>query len=508
MALRLAGRFTGGWRRFQALLWTAAGASLLLYLTTLAVLIIYRHPRRIDFTREQENSLSAETLSRLQLLKEDVRVIFPLFIQKDNPLHEIQARILLRARALLKEYMVRQPRIQLEAELDLRREADAESWRSICDRYNLSSNLANRFIFVAGEPAQGQLRQSVSADDLAIYDKPLSTHDPAPAQIHKFRAEGAFTTALSRIIWRERKRVYAVEDQGEPGLLDQAGLGLSSFRKELEVNGFDPLPLRLHEEPRVPGNCDLLLVLAPQSGLSIEDRGKINDYLLAGGRLLVAFGPNETGLEALLDSWNVRAQTGRVLQKRTVGPRSVWDPNFLARDFNVSHPISDQFRPGAFGVLFTGARALELRVTDDLHGEFLLRTPESPPSFLDRDRNGRLDPGEKAGQIVVAGAVWRPRPARPPPDYHHLETRIVALGDVTPLTNQRFRDFSHRDFLLNSVSWLLGREEQVVAGSSAWTQRRLRWDPEIERFLFWVPICLFPGIVVSLGGFIYFLRRS
>src|SRR5206468_57094 len=101
--------------------------------------------------------------------------------------------------------------------------------------------------------------------------------------------------------------------------------------RELEASGYEVNALRLHSEPRVPANCDLLLIASPESVFELEDRVKVNDYLLQGGRLLVALSQADTGLETLLDGYDVRVLPGRVLERQVRGPRADWSPTFLAR---------------------------------------------------------------------------------------------------------------------------------------------------------------------------------
>ncbi|MGH9362238.1 MAG: hypothetical protein ACRD2T_09995, partial [Thermoanaerobaculia bacterium] len=228
-------------RRALGLLWTALGGFLLAYLFLVVLLIIYRHPVRLDFTQTEENTLSAETRNRLGLLIERVRVVFPFVLQEENPLHEIQGHILHRARKLLDEYLALQPRLSIEAELNLGLYAHAERWKLICERYRLSPGQFNCFIFLAGEGEEA-LRQVVTPDDLAAYDRPKGRHDPAPPQVREFRAEKAFTAALTRLIQREKRRIYALEDHREAQAADAGPQGLGSLKRELETLGSEVLP--------------------------------------------------------------------------------------------------------------------------------------------------------------------------------------------------------------------------------------------------------------------------
>ena len=190
------------------------GYFLLAWVLMVVVLIIYRHPHRVDFTRERLHTLSPETLDRLERLgrlPEEVRVIYPTFFQRQNPLHGIQAQVLRRARFLLTEYMVAQPRLRMEAEINLDSPTDSERWVALCEKYKLLPTQVNRFIFILGD---GELRYSITPDNLALYDRPKGPHDPTPPQILEFRGQAAFTGQASG-------SQCGIENQGRRGFTIQ-----------------------------------------------------------------------------------------------------------------------------------------------------------------------------------------------------------------------------------------------------------------------------------------------
>ena len=45
-------------------------------------------------------------------------------------------------------------------------------------------------------------------------------------------------------------------------------------------------------------------------------------------------------------------------------------------------------------------------------------------------------------------------------------------------------------------------------GAQEWATRTLKMGGPIRQFLIWVPIFVFPGICLVMGGFIYFVRRT
>ena len=82
------------------------------------------------------------------------------------------------------------------------------------------------------------------------------------------------------------------------------------------------------------------------------------------------------------------------------------------------------------------------------------------------------------------------------------------VGASNSLTDGLFPQGSHRDFFLNAVAWLTGREERTSLGGQEWTRRTLDMSEDFRRYLRWVPTLVFPGIFLFFGAFVYYLRRA
>ena len=435
-------------------------------------------------------------------------MVYPFFFQSDSPLDHIRHLVLSRAETLLAEYSARQPLIKMEARLDLRDPYQVKAWEDICRANELGKTSFNCFHLLSGD---GKLRIVLTPEDLAIFDHPRDPHEKA--QVHEFRAQAAFTEAVARFTSRAPKKVYVLVDHREAVPGDTGPEGLSVLAEKLGAFGFQLSPLSFRGEGAVPSDCDALLVVTPESRFDPDDRRRIRDYLVGGGRLFAALGAAETGLEEVLGDWGFRLPTGKVYQRWVLGPREAWIPRIEAagpRSFNPTHPVTEAFgrKEVNASVELLDPRAIGFRDANGLHGEYLLRTTESQPAFVDSNRNQRQDEDEPIGQVTVAGAVWRPWPSRPPPDYRHVDTRIVLLGDGTPLKNQALLQRNHRDFVLAALNWLTGREERVVPDTTAWKERTLSLSPAIARVLFWAPVFLFPAMAISFGCLVYFLRRA
>ena len=165
----------GRGRRWLRRLNIAACVVLTLYILVPLNVIVYRHPLRLDLTQERLYSLSSATLSRLELVSEEIRVVFPFFVERENLVQVAHYRVLERARTLLDQYAIAQPLIKVVAEVSVYSEPDR--WKQVSDDFDLSPIQWNRLIFFSGEG--NNFRQTLTPQDLASFT-PVATAGPRP----------------------------------------------------------------------------------------------------------------------------------------------------------------------------------------------------------------------------------------------------------------------------------------------------------------------------------------
>jgi hypothetical protein len=499
-----------GSKRLWARVRFVVGTFLCFYILVVVNIITFRHPVRFDFTAERVHSLSQATLDKLELVQQEILVVYPQFVQPGNNVNVAELRVLDRTRLLLSEYMARQPLIKMAAEVDVF--GDPERWVQILDEFDLEKSQVNRFIFFTGKDQS--FSQTVTPRDLARFGTPADPVMDIP-EIKGYRGERAITDAITRLIGQERRNVYLVQDKGGPTLVPQASQaqgpgGLNALVHELATEGMDVRPLSLGLVKQIPDDCALLVIAGSFQPYSPDEIRVVDRYLHGGGRLLVTLGPRRTGIEDLLEDWRVKVLDDKVQGQISFPGRKIATFDVPARAFNKLHPITKVFvnvprfeftldrprplEPGRMGKGLETTGILEVRSADK---ESYYLVPD--------DRTKALPP---PGNFTVGMVVTQEVPARPPPGFQRLDTRILVIAATSFLTDQSFRRASHRDLLMNGVAWLLGEEEKATVSGSEWATRTLPTDPAISSFLFWVPIFLLPGLFLAVGAFLSFLRRT
>jgi hypothetical protein len=491
-----------------------AAILLTLYLLLLVNVILYRHPQRYDLTQERLHSLSSDSLVKLDLVREQIRVVFPHFVNPDDPEQVARYRVLQRARKLLNEYMTEQPLIEVVAEVNVFSEPDR--WKQVASEFQLLPSQWNRLIFCAGKG--NSFRQTVTSDDLADF-APSSGGFAAPPEVKAFRGEEAITGAIMRLIHRERKKVYFTQDKGELALAPKKNQppALAAVRHDLEGSGFEAADLSLGRVDEIPEDCALLVVAGPEEQYTKSELDTIERYLLRDGRLFVSLGRRRTGLEGLLERWGVEVGAGTISMRRvSMGTRvdTYW---VMLSTMSPTHPITRPFRNAPrFEVRLFSPRPLKQKGTERrLETEVLLATGGSGDEVKYMIHDGDVDRMDQKGGVAVATASWQRPVERPPPGWSQRKTRLVVVSASSFLRDPQegavvrggFLSASHRNLFMNCVQWLVGEERRTSEGRER-VDRTIKMSPAIRRFLFLSSVIIFPGVFFCLGLFLYFVRRA
>ena len=126
-----------------------------------------------------------------------------------------------------------------------------------------------------------------------------------------FDGEGAITSAIDYVVSEELPQLYVLEGHGEAELP-------ATFSEQLEKENMETQTLSLLTVDEIPEDADCLLIYAPSSDISEEERDMLADYVAGGGKLLVMAGPVDgaslDNLYSLLGGYGVEANEGVVVE--------------------------------------------------------------------------------------------------------------------------------------------------------------------------------------------------
>ncbi len=248
----------------------------------------------------------------------------------------------------------------------------------------------------------------------------------------------------------QRSCVYWTSGHGEAAFDDYSSEGLSDIARDLSLNGYDNKKINLADPTSSIGaDCALIIVAGPRTDFSIKELERLSAYLDGlsqkneGGRLLVLSGSSELrGIANLLSEWGIRLGAGEIGESGTISGTDV-----IVSEFLDSHSIT---RPFAGQQVVLEKPLTFARTSSAIEGE----------SAVDRKRYSEL---LTAGGRCVAAAVERGSMSS---DLAIRPTRVMAVGDIGFVMNGKLRSYANanRDFFLNSVKFLSGRDAMTSPG--------------------------------------------
>ena len=469
--------------------------------------------QRFDLTAADKNTLATATEGLLERMEDDV-LVEVLFRLEPGERARLDFEVMQRTQKLL-GLMKAESGGKVDVQtIDL---SDSDAWKE--RQMQLRIQGFENGLIVSNGPRRSFLRMS---GDLAQFQEGREAQNGyIPPVIVAFTAEEALVEAILDVTRGESLRAYFTIGSGEPDLentTDPFGVGL--FAEQLTNDGFEIEAWAADETGAVPEDCDVLVVLGPESAWSEARYEAVLDYLEAGGRLVVAGASKadllrKSDVPDLLDRFDLEMSEGRVMnfvmnpagqpldglpQCELIGV----GPQHLS-----THPIVAPFR--AAGRAFVMPTTHRVRVRAQPPSGVAQHLMKSPPSSwldtvpIDRTFDRRT---ESQDSIPLAAAVRRPPIVEADTNASGLEAideiRIVAFGSVRAFHNEALRNAS---ILPAAFNWVADREHRIIVPPRDPDLRYLpRDDPEayvrVARFTQWI----LPGCVAVLGLLVWVVR--
>ena len=389
-------------------------SGIFLAILVLVFLIVARHNRRFDFTRDRVHSVSKETLEVLGRMSAGEIVLHAFFAEEDPARRNLSI--------LLKEIATHHPRFHYEF-------YDPDRSPSEARKYRIDS-----------------------------YQTILIEYRKHEERIQNFTEE-ALTNALLRLAHPQRQTLCFTTGHGELALSDTERTGLSDWKQVLNNYQYETREIQLLAGG-IPPDCDSVIVAGPHYELLPKELELLQKYPEGGKGLFLLIDPMDPGTGG---SFNELVKPFGL----TLGENVVVDK--ISRAFGgdylvplitqyAEHPITQKFRVATFLPIARTVRKLSdiplgLKVTE------LAKT--SPGSWAETDlqrlENGEaeLDPEKDlVGPVSVAVASELQEALK--------GARVVVVGDSDFVTNAHLKVSGNKDFSLNILQWLV-KDDRWIA---------------------------------------------
>ncbi len=469
-----------------------------LLLQSLLILLLFfglnylgmKYFERDDLTQGRIYSLSAETTSYLNMLKEPVKVVVTLIDEEGDANME---RMYREVRSVLREFAYA-TRDNASASIDVeflnvyqqRRRAEL-----------LGVEEPNAILFMAGER-----RKAVFPNDL------YKTQDRKPSS---FQGEKAFIAAILDVSSNQRPILYFLTGHGEMRLTDVSPLrGMSQLEMALRVRNYEMRELELATARQVPEDAAMVFLISPQAALLPVEQQALRKYLSAGaGRVLAIVDPGKShGLDDLFFEWGILTDDVLVIEA---------DPNYRIEGGDLlvrrlaEHPSTQVLVDNQIPLLSGPARSVRADpgrpLDESLTVTELMATSDASwgeRNYFDRE-NISFDPNlDLRGPIKLGAVAERRVDSRL--GISLPGGRLIVLGTSDLLSNNRIGSFGNLTLFLNTLTWALDRDDLLNIPTRHTEKLQLMISQQQLTYTR-LGIQFIPPLIVALLGAIVLLRR-
>lgn len=339
----------------------------------------------------------------------------------------------------------------------------------------------------------GDRNRFIGYDDIYVQEADIYSYSYNTS----FDGEGAITSAIDYVVSEELPQVYILEGHGEAELP-------ASFREQIEKENMETNTLSLLTVDAVPEDADCVMIYAPQSDISQEEKDLLADYAANGGRLFVAAGPVEDSvlenLYSLLADYGVEVNEGIVVE----GDRehySFQGPVALLPDMNsdaITNPLIDEnyypIMPVSLGLTVTG---------NDLGGTVTELLTTSGQSYSKLAGYGMADYEKEDGDIDGPFALA-------------VSIDTAGGGQIVWFTSSYFLEDMYNatssganaNLGMNALSSLVGETEAMAIRSKSLNYNYLTISESAASVLKVMMIGIFPLAYMGIGIFVVLRRRG
>ena len=419
-------------RTFRAGGYSLAAAAVVIAIAVAVNLVVGALPAdwtKTDLTSTGLYSLSSQTQQMVSALEDEVTVYW--IVQSDTEDNTIGE--------LLERYQDLSKNLKVERK-------DPVVYPNFAQQYTTSTLYNNSLIVTCGDRSR-----YISYYDIYVTD--YSSYYTTGTASTQFDGESQLTSAIDYVTNEDLPVVYTLTGHGESQLPSTLSDGAAEENVLLSE-------LSLLTQESVPEDADALIIYAPQSDISTDEKDMLLTYLQGGGKLLLVTDYTETAMPNLAE---VMAYYGTSLADGIVmeGDSSHHmrgSSYYLLPDIG-SHDITSPLADGGYYVLMPVAQGIS--VSDELREGLtvtqLLTTTSASYAKADAynlttydkeegDLEGPFALGVAISEEVeggTTGIVW-------------LTTSYMFNDDVDMLVSG-----ANTDLFLNALDWMCQRESSI-----------------------------------------------
>jgi gliding motility-associatede transport system auxiliary component len=447
-----------------------------LFLLGILVFVNYlgaQHVKRVDTTSEKIYSLSDQSASVAQQVKQDLK------IKAFYPGGDYAP-----AKDLFELYKAKNNKISFEF-------IDPDRQPQVAQQYNVTQYGESQ------NPMSGEsVRYGTTILDMAGKTERIEKQSEA------LREEDV-TNALMKIVKGEKKTIYFVQGHGEKSIDDTEKNGYSTAKAGLEKDNYTIKTLNLVQENKVPDDASVLVMDGPTSEPFPNELELIDGFLNKGGSVAIFLDPPPAAsLSDFMKKWSIDVGNNIVVDASGVGRLFGAGPSIPLVTKYSRHKITERFNVMTFFPLVRSITAAK-EPANGVTVSSLFESNERSWGETDTKSN-EVSFDEKKdlkGPVSLAVVATKDFP-------ENKKGRLVVFGDSDFASNGAFGLQGNGNLFLNTVSWLAQDESFISIRTKNPEDRRLTLTEAQGRLVSYVTLLFLPVGVLAAGISVWMKRRK
>ena len=341
-------------------------------------------------------------------------------------------------------------------------------------------------------------------DGIDLYSINYSQAGP---QVFGLKAEQKITSAISYVKTGRIPKVYEISGHNEISIME-TGIDLEVMDANFELDSFS-----ITRSSGIPEDADILLLNGPLRDLTDYETGKLDEYLLNGGKLFISLGYTDqdmTNLHSLLRAYDLEIYNGLTMERDSSRLIPEFGDNpFLFAPFLGEDSISSFIKDNQLDPLFSGSIGFTRTESEKRNISYQSIMTSSDNSWIRMDNTSQdfsSIASDIPGPVSVAVAVNQINR-----DTGEDEgARIVLIGSPTafmPVGNMGILPGNIK-MLIGSLIWLDNSKSNVAVPTKSLYSLPLKIDTRSALIYGGLVTIVIPLLIVICALIIYRKRKN
>ena len=423
---------------------------------------------QLDISSAKLYSITSNTKAVVNALEKDVTIYWVVQSDKEDDIIE----------NLLAKYESLSEHIKVVKK-------NPDVYPTFAQQYTSETVLNNSLIVECGDSSR-----YISYEDIYLTEADMASYSYTTS----FDGEGAITSAIDYVVSEDHPKLYMTEGHGEAEVS-------AVFAEQIEKQNIETVTFTLLNSDTIPEDADVVLIHAPTSDISKEEKDMLAEYTKNGGKLMVMAGPAEDGvltnLYSLLGDYGVKAEEGIVAE----GDRNYYafrQPYILLPEM-AEHEITNPLIEGNYYAIMPIAQGLTVTDTTGSVTQ-LLTTSETAYSKAAgyAIETYEKEEGDVDGPFATAVAVDCGSGGR--------MVWFASSNFLDDMYNA-YSSGANLDLGMNALSFMIGEREAVAIRSKSLNYSYLTINESAASYLKVMMIGVFPLAFLGYGVYVIVSRR-